>query len=167
MNTSLLEGNNSLGYDTNPEGFYDYIKMCTCVDLEALVEADAKVETASWRKEVVAKAHYESVHEFLDHITTALCLKKWADKVMLDRIDDLHNRFTEGLEGICLQVEKAKDSLTTMRHILDTQGLDDPTLFAATQEVESAYNLKYMEAYKANMAEAEQLVKAEHKALLA
>lgn len=167
--SGLLEGNNSLGYDANPEGFYDYIKMCTRADLEALAEADAKAETANWRKEVVAKARYESVHEFLDHFATSLRSKKWADDVTLDRIDDLRNGFAEGLEGIRLQAEKGfiRDSLSTMKHILDSRGWDDPTLFAAAREVESAYNLRYTEAYKSKMAEAEQLVKAEYEALLA
>ena len=96
--------------------------MRTRADLEALAEADAKTEMTSWRKEVIAKARYDQVHEFLDHFAAALRSKKWAEQVTLDRIDDLRDGFAEGLEGIRLQAEKGfiRESLTTMKHILDT-----------------------------------------------
>ena len=167
--SGLLEGNNALGYDANPEGFYDHIKMRTRTDLEALALADAKAEMTSWRREVIAKARYEQVHEFLDHFAAALQSQKWANEVTLDRIDDLRDGFAEGLEGIHLQAEKdfIKDSLASMKTILDTRGWDDPTLTAAAQEVEAAYNRRYTEAYKTKIAEAEQLVQSEYVALLA
>ena len=167
--SGLLEGSNNLGYDANPENFYDYIKMRTRADLEALADADARAEMVTWRKEITAKVRLETVHGWLDRFAEALQSNKWADDVALDRIDDLHKGFAEGLPGIRLRTEQdfVRTSLIQIKHIIDTRGWDDPTLTNAAREIEAAFNARYTETYKAKIAEAEQLVQSEYATLLA